>query len=178
MPSSRRIPRRPRWPSPCIYAALLLHTYTAFPFFEDSATQREGERGPRGAKFAHTWTHTHARRPAERGETPKAREPAAHQKPRDNESPSGARRRWPAGISRLPFILRESEGERERNTELQATPSSSQLCWPLASHRQLRTFAIVVSQAAGQTTRPARPLRPATATATTPAASRHASGDA
>ena len=74
VPSSRWNPQSPHWPSPCMYSALLLHTYTAFPFFEDSVTQWGGERGPRGAKFAHTWTYTHARRPVERVESRKARE--------------------------------------------------------------------------------------------------------
>ena len=133
-----------------MYAALLLHTYTAFPFFEDSATQREGERGPRGAKFAHICEKAGGEgRDAEKRESPRLIKSSVarfglflaqvtlvnsyiyylsgitDQKPRDNQSRHGARRRWPAGIGRLPFILRESEGRRV--TELQATPPSSHL---------------------------------------------------
>ena len=127
------IPRRPRWPSPCMYAALLLHTYTAFSFFEDSATQREGERGPRGAKLPSDGEG----RDAEKRESPRLI------KNRETISLITAL----AGAGRQESAACHSSFERakegERDTELQATPSSSQLCWPLASHRQVRTFAIL-----------------------------------
>ena len=67
-------------------------------------------------------THT---REKTSGEGRKAREPAAHQKPRDNQSPYGARRRRPAGISRLPFIHRESGREGQRSPDATSHQASS-----------------------------------------------------
>ena len=94
-------------------AATYLHGF--LPFFEDSITQREGARGPRGAKFAHTWTHTQARRLAERGEAPKSARARGSSKAA-RQSVSFRRSPALAGRNQSPaIILREGERERERH---------------------------------------------------------------
>ena len=77
--------------------------------------RQEVERGLRGANYARTWTHARGKTggegsEAEKGESAGWQESAAcHHPPTERES------------------------KRHRDSE--ATPSSCQLCWPLASHR-------------------------------------------
>ena len=99
-------------------AATYLHGFSLFRGFGIAAGRRA--MSYRGAKFAHTWTLTHARA---RGSL----------KPRDTQSPYGARRRWPVGISRLPFIHRESGRERDNDLQMPGRTRSALLA--ASAHR-------------------------------------------
>ena len=145
-----------------VYVRSVTTTYTAFPFFEDSVTQRERERGPRGAKFAHRWTHTHTRRLAERGETPKSARARVSSKAA-RQSVSLRRSPALAGRNHPPAIHPSRERERETTISL-CHVAPSQLCWPpLLNVTRLVAYTISTIRIVGPPQpEPARSIAPST----------------